>query len=147
MPNACNNSARLPPSFAATPKYDIPIPPQSSELAAQFRQKIGNRRVFLAASLREKDGQDEAELILNAWQPHADTLLVLIPRHPERFQAAYELARQRGFNTQKRSDNAPVRPDTQVWIGDSMGEMYAYFRLPTSSSSAAACKHGLPKHH
>ena len=109
-------------------KYDIPIPPQSRELVAQFRQKIGNRRVFLAASLREKDGQDEAELILNAWQPHADTLLVLIPRHPERFQAAYELARQRGFNTQKRSDNAPVRPDTQVWIGDSMGEMYAYFQ-------------------
>ena len=109
-------------------KYDIPIPPLSSELAAQFRQKIGNRRVFLAASLREKDGQDEAELILNAWQPHTDTLLVLIPRHPERFQAAYELARQRGFNTQKRSDNTPVRLDTQVWIGDSMGEMYAYFQ-------------------
>jgi len=83
---------------------------------------------YQIASLREKDGQDEAELILNAWQPHADTLLVLIPRHPERFQAAYELARQRGFNTQKRSDNAPVRPDTQVWIGDSMGEMYAYFQ-------------------
>ena len=80
------------------------------------------------ASLREKDGQDEAELILNAWQPHTDTLLVLIPRHPERFQAAYELARQRGFNTQKRSDNAPVRLDTQGWIGDSMGEMYAYFQ-------------------
>ena len=109
-------------------KYDIPIPPQSSELAAQFRQKIGNRRVFLAASLREKDGQDEAELILNAWQPHADTLLVLIPRHPERFQAAYHFAQQRGFKTQKRSDNAPIHPDTQVWIGDSMGEMYAYFQ-------------------
>ena len=116
------------PIVCGNTKYDIPIPPLSSELAAQFRQKIGNRRVFLAASLREKDGQDEAELILNAWQPHTDTLLVLIPRHPERFQAAYELARQRGFNTQKRSDNAPVRLDTQVWIGDSMGEMYAYFQ-------------------
>ena len=116
------------PIVCGNTKYDIPIPPQSSELAAQFRQKIGNRCVFLAASLREKDGQDEAELILNAWQPHTDTLLVLIPRHPERFQAAYELARQRGFNTQKRSDNAPVRLDTQVWIGDSMGEMYAYFQ-------------------
>ena len=116
------------PIVCGNTKYDIPIPPQSCELAAQFRQKIGNRRVFLAASLREKDGQDEAELILNAWQPHADTLLVLIPRHPERFQAAYHFAQQRGFKTQKRSDNAPIRPDTQVWIGDSMGEMYAYFQ-------------------
>ena len=116
------------PIVCGNTKYDIPIPPASRELAAQFRQKIGNRRVFVAASLREKDGQDEAELILNAWQPHADTLLVIIPRHPERFQAAYNLAQQRGFQTQKRSDNAPIRPDTQVWIGDSMGEMYAYFQ-------------------
>ena len=116
------------PIVCGNTKYDIPIPPQASELATQFSQKIGNRRVFLAASLREKDGQDEAELILNAWQPHADTLLVLIPRHPERFQAAYHFAQQRGFKTQKRSDNAPIQPDTQVWIGDSMGEMYAYFQ-------------------
>ncbi len=116
------------PIVCGNTKYDIPIPPLSSELAAQFRQRIGNRRVFLAASLREKDGQDEAELIMNAWQPHTDTLLVLIPRHPERFQAAYHLAQQRGFKTQKRSDNAPVRLDIQVWIGDSMGEMYAYFQ-------------------
>ena len=116
------------PIVCGNTKYDIPIPPQASELATQFRQKIGNRRVFLAASLREKDGQDEAELILSAWHNNTDALLIIIPRHPERFQAAYELAQQRGFKTQKRSDNAPIRPDTQVWIGDSMGEMYAYFQ-------------------
>nr|WP_314228113.1 lipid IV(A) 3-deoxy-D-manno-octulosonic acid transferase [uncultured Kingella sp.] len=115
------------PIVCGNTKYDIPIPPASRELAAQFRQKIGNRRVFLAASLREKDGQDEAELILNAWH-NTDALLIIIPRHPERFQAAYELAQQRGFKTQKRSDNTPIQPDTQVWIGDSMGEMYAYFQ-------------------
>ena len=115
------------PIVCGNTKYDIPIPPQASELATQFRQKIGNRRVFLAASLREKDGQDEAELILNAWH-NTDALLIIIPRHPERFQAAYELAQQRGFKTQKRSDNTPIQPDTQVWIGDSMGEMYAYFQ-------------------
>ena len=115
------------PIVCGNTKYDIPIPPQISELATQFRQKIGNRRVFLAASLREKDGQDEAELILNAWH-NTDALLIIIPRHPERFQAAYDLAQQRGFKTQKRSDNTPIQPDTQVWIGDSMGEMYAYFQ-------------------
>ena len=116
------------PIVCGNTKYDIPIPPQARELAAQFRQKIGNRRVFLAASLREKDGQDEAELILSAWHNNTDALLIIIPRHPERFQATYALAQQRGFKTQKRSDNAPIRPDTQVWIGDSMGEMYAYFQ-------------------
>ncbi len=115
------------PIVCGNTKYDIPIPPASRELATQFRQKIGNRRVFLAASLREKDGQDEAELILNAWH-NTDALLIIVPRHPERFQAAYNLAQQRGFKTQKRSDNAPIQPDTQVWIGDSMGEMYAYFQ-------------------
>ena len=115
------------PIVCGNTKYDIPIPPASRELAAQFHQKIGNRRVFVAASLREKDGQDEAELILNVWH-NTDALLIIVPRHPERFQAAYDLAQQRGFKTQKRSDNAPIQPDTQVWIGDSIGEMYAYFQ-------------------
>ncbi len=112
-------------------KYDITPPLASTQLAQYFRQKIGSRPVFVAASLREKDGIDEAEQILQAWatQNHRDILLVLIPRHPERFNDAYRLAQQYGFTVQKRSDNQPVLADTEVWIGDSMGEMFAYYQL------------------
>ena len=110
-------------------KYDIAPPEASQTLANQFREKIGNRPIFLVASTREKNNIDEAELILKAWQQHRpEALLIIVPRHPERFETAYQLAQQYGFIVQKRSDNQAVRPDTQVWIGDSMGEMFAYYQ-------------------
>ncbi|MCP2040302.1 3-deoxy-D-manno-octulosonic-acid transferase [Neisseria sp. HSC-16F19] len=109
-------------------KYDIEPPGAMAELAAAFRQRIGTRPVVLCASTRFYHGQDEAELLLRAWQAyHGDALLVIVPRHPERFQAAHDLARTLGFRVQKRSDEAAVAADTQVWIGDSMGELFAYF--------------------
>ncbi|MCG7656334.1 lipid IV(A) 3-deoxy-D-manno-octulosonic acid transferase [Wielerella bovis] len=110
-------------------KYDITPPESAYILADAFRQKIGNRRVFLAASLREKDGVDEADLIVQAWQQigKTDALLILVPRHPERFQAAFDAAKKLGFSVQKRSENNQVHPETQIWIGDSMGEMFAYY--------------------
>ncbi|SSY69965.1 lipid IV(A) 3-deoxy-D-manno-octulosonic acid transferase [Alysiella crassa] len=121
----------VPPVVCGNTKYDIAIPEQSIELATQFREKIGKRRVFLAASLREKNGVDEAELILRAWQyfRQPEDLLILVPRHPERFQAACDLVQQFDLTIQKRSDNQAVQPETAVWVGDSMGEMWAYYQV------------------
>ena len=73
-------------------------------------------------------GTDEAELLLKAWQGYrGNALLVIVPRHPENFQTAYDTAKSLGYTVQKRSDGQPVSPDTQVWIGDSMGELAAYY--------------------
>lgn len=117
------------PIVCGNTKFDIAPPEHMHELAAQFRQKMGNRRVFLAASTREKDGVDEADLLLREWKNvcQAEDLLIIVPRHPERFEAACTLAQQYGLRTQKRSENQAIVPDTQVWIGDSMGEMFAYY--------------------
>ncbi len=112
-------------------KYDITPPTESAHTAARFRQLIGKRRVFLAASTRCRQGDDESALILDAWQQQQfdqDVLLIIVPRHPERFQAAFEHAQKLGLKVQKRSGNSPVLPETQVWIGDSMGEMFAYYQ-------------------
>lgn len=110
-------------------KYDIMPNSQMIELTKLFRQKIGERAVFVAASTRHYRDDDEAVWILNAWAQRdmGNALLVIVPRHPERFQAAYDCAVKLGLRVQKRSDNAPVQPETQVWIGDSMGEMFAYY--------------------
>ena len=112
-------------------KYDIAPPEDKSELAAQWRRHLGQRRVLVAASTREKDGTDEAHEIVRAWRQHgcADDLLVLVPRHPERFGAAAEYAQSLGLTVQKRSSGEAVAPNTQVWVGDSMGEMFAYYAL------------------
>ncbi|MFV2030142.1 lipid IV(A) 3-deoxy-D-manno-octulosonic acid transferase [Neisseria sp. S1] len=109
-------------------KYDITPPLEMSHLAETFRQHIGERPVVVCASTRDHQGVDEAELLLNAWRSYkGDALLVIVPRHPERFQTAYDSAIRYGFRTQKRSEEQKVAADTQVWIGDSMGEMFAYY--------------------
>ena len=54
-------------------------------------------------------------------------LLVIVPRHPQRFDAVAQLITARGLKMQRRTDDAPVAAATQVWLGDSMGEMFAYY--------------------
>lgn len=111
-------------------KYDIEPPQVTIELGHEFKQKIGSRQVLVCGSTRvDKQGVDEAQLLLQAWSERpTETLLVVIPRHPERFDAVFEAAQALGFKVQKRSDGQDVRPETQVWIGDSMGELFAYYQ-------------------
>ncbi|MDC7702745.1 lipid IV(A) 3-deoxy-D-manno-octulosonic acid transferase [Vogesella indigofera] len=106
-------------------KYDITPPPAQLELGRQFRLRTGERPVLVCASTRE----GEEALILDAWRKAevGRSLLVLIPRHPERFIAVAQSAIEKGFAVQCRSDNLPVLPETAVWVGDSMGELFAYY--------------------
>ena len=109
-------------------KYDLMPSEDMKTLAGQFEKRIGGRPVAVCGSTRVYRGEDEAEKLLAAWQQYrGDALLVVVPRHPEHFQTAFETAERFGFKVQRRSDGLPVEPDTQVWIGDSMGELYAYY--------------------
>jgi 3-deoxy-D-manno-octulosonic-acid transferase len=106
-------------------KFDIEPPAAQLELAQEFKRRCGNRAVVLCASTRE----GEEALILDAWKAGApDTaLLVIVPRHPQRFGDVAVLAAAKGFRVQRRSENGEIAPSTEVWIGDSMGEMFAYY--------------------
>jgi 3-deoxy-D-manno-octulosonic-acid transferase len=105
-------------------KFDIEAPAAQLELAATFKGRLGGRRTFLCASTRE----GEEALILDAWRSvETQALLVIVPRHPQRFAEVAALVQAGGFRVQRRSDGLPVAPDTQVWLGDSMGEMFAYY--------------------
>lgn len=116
------------PKVCGNTKYDIFPPPEQLEKAAEFKRKIGGRPTAVCGSTRFYRDQDEAELLLRAWQSYrGNALLVIVPRHPERFEAVFQTALTLGFRTQKRSDGQAVAADTQVWIGDSMGELYAYY--------------------
>ncbi|OHX21716.1 lipid IV(A) 3-deoxy-D-manno-octulosonic acid transferase [Chromobacterium sphagni] len=113
-------------TICGSSKYDIEIPSAQMQLAESFRRRIGGRQTLLCASTR--DGEEA--LILDAWLAAGasvgDTLLALVPRHPERLAAVAELAAQRGLKLQRRSDEAALAADTRVWLGDSMGEMFGY---------------------
>lgn len=107
-------------------KFDVTPPPDKVELGRQWRTALGGRPVWLAASTRE----GEEPLVLEAYARLAasGTLLVLVPRHPQRFDEVAGLLAGAGYAVQRRSAGLPG-PDTQVWLGDSMGEMAAYYSL------------------
>ena len=107
-------------------KFDVTPPADKLALGHEWRAAIGQRPVWLAASTRE----GEEPLVLEAWRKVAipDALLVLVPRHPQRFNEVAALLEQQGLRSVRRSVAMPTA-DTQVWLGDSMGEMAAYFTL------------------
>lgn len=106
-------------------KFDLAPPTTQLALGEQFRKAIGDRPVFLCASTRE----GEEALILDAWKraaPPASTLLVIVPRHPQRCDQVAALIRSAGFRLQRRSEGL-AEMDTEVWLGDSLGELFAYY--------------------
>ena len=107
-------------------KFDIEPPPAMLELGRQLREQFGTvRKVFLAASTR---AGEEALLLDALQQVHIPgLLLVIVPRHPQRFAEVAALLEQRGIPFQRRSANCSVTAETRVVLGDSMGEMFAYY--------------------
>ena len=106
-------------------KFDLEPPTTQLALGKMFRKAIGDRAVFLCASTRE----GEEDLILDAWKraaPAAGTLLVIVPRHPQRCDQVAALIRSAGFRLQRRTEGLAEK-DTEVWLGDSLGELFAYY--------------------
>jgi 3-deoxy-D-manno-octulosonic-acid transferase len=105
-------------------KFDRAASAGDLALGEQFRTWFGTRSVLLAASTRE----GEEALILDAL-PMLDpsALLVIVPRHPQRFDAVASLLEQRELAYERRSWGRMLAAQTRVWLGDSLGEMYAYF--------------------
>jgi 3-deoxy-D-manno-octulosonic-acid transferase len=106
-------------------KFDLEVPEAARQLANQFRKWVGERPVFLAASTR--DGEEA--LVLDALSAIAipDLLTVIVPRHPQRFESVARLLESREVAYQRRSEDRSLQPDTRVWLGDSMGELFAYY--------------------
>jgi len=105
-------------------KFELDVPEGLVERARALRAGFGPRPVWIAASTR--DGEEP--LVLDAYgrlrQRFPDLLLVLVPRHPERFDAVAKLCVQQGFGIERRSrriDGAAT--DTDILLGDTMGEL------------------------
>jgi 3-deoxy-D-manno-octulosonic-acid transferase len=109
-------------------KFEQRLPPSLLEQAEVLRRDWGvGRPIWIAASTHE----GEEELVLDVFRTvrkrYRDCLLVLVPRHPERFESVNELARYRGYRTVLRSERQPCTPDTAVFVGDTMGELPLFY--------------------
>jgi len=114
------------PAVLGNVKFDLAVPEAMVQLGSRLRARFGDRRVWVAASTRE----GEEALLLDALaaegvDPRA--LLVIVPRHPQRFDEVARLAAERGFEVSRRSEELPVPAAVRVAIGDSMGDMLAYY--------------------
>jgi len=111
-------------------KFDLKVDDQLMPRARQLREqwRASQRPVWIAASTH--DGEDG--LILEAHRQllsvHSDALLVLVPRHPERFAAVHELCAGQ-FSTVRRSTGDAVTAQSQVLLGDTMGELLFLYAL------------------
>ncbi|MEF8769692.1 MAG: lipid IV(A) 3-deoxy-D-manno-octulosonic acid transferase [Candidatus Accumulibacter phosphatis] len=108
-------------------KFDVTPAPAMLRQGACWRQALSARPVWLAASTRE----GEEALILEAFMGMniPDLLLLLVPRHPQRFAEVAELIGKRGLAFCRRSAETLPGREMQVWLGDSMGEMAAFYAL------------------
>ena len=114
-------------------KFDIKPNQQLIKKGKQWKQNWGQqRKVLVAASTH----QGEDEIILDLYNSllitHPGLILVLVPRHPERFDHVYELCKTYAGKDQKvirhsESDQYQGKPEVAIIVGDSMGEMQSWF--------------------
>ena len=109
-------------------KFDLSIPPGLEQQARLWRKQWGeDRPVLIAGSTHTEDDivvLEAFRLILAAFE---NTLLILVPRHPERFSATAQLARDSGFKTEMYSDEPDRSAGTQCLVVDSMGELLHFY--------------------
>lgn len=116
-------------SVAGNLKFDLEMPPDIRERGAELRRewRAAERPVWIAASTHA--GEEEA--VLDAHEAllrqHPNLLLILVPRHPQRFDAVADLCRVRGFDFARRSRNETVGADTRVLLGDTLGELPVFY--------------------
>ncbi|WP_298440704.1 lipid IV(A) 3-deoxy-D-manno-octulosonic acid transferase [uncultured Ferrimonas sp.] len=105
-------------------KFDIQIGASERQQAQQFGGQLwGQRPSWIAASTHPGEFEQAIAAHQQLLASYPELLLLLVPRHPEQFEQAKQLAQQAGLTVQQRSSGDRVKPSTQVLIGDTMGEM------------------------
>ena len=106
-------------------KFDVEVPASIVSEGLELRERWGRERpVLIAGSTHSGEERQLLEALSILQRRYPDLLLVLVPRHPERFAAVARISRRRGFDTALRSEVAGVLPPTvEVLLGDTMGEL------------------------
>lgn len=112
-------------------KFDITAPQHYVVQAEQFKEdwQLEHRQIITLASTHAP----EEENLLKQLQPHLNAnpnlLCIVVPRHPERFDEVYQVCQRLNLNTRRRSLKQTIQADTQVFLADSMGEMWLWYGL------------------
>lgn len=112
-------------------KFDLKIDAELLQRADALRQQwqATTRPIWIAASTHA--GEDEIILAAHhqLLKSRPDALLILVPRHPERFNAVHNLCMNQSLTTRRRSTGEAVQTSDQVLLGDTMGELLFLYAL------------------
>jgi len=109
-------------------KFDFEQPADLEAQGAAFRkQNFPDRPVWVAASTHDKEEEQVLAAHRQLLKQIPEVLLILVPRHPERTRTVKVLLRKKGFEYISRTDERPCSEDTEVFLGDTMGELPMFY--------------------
>lgn len=110
-------------------KFDLQIPTSVHKTAQTLRTKLGKRFIWVAGSTHAHEEEKVLEAHAALLQHHPDALLILVPRHADRFEEVAALLTEREVPFVRRSQGQLPNNDTRVWLGDSVGELLMWYAL------------------
>ncbi len=108
-------------------KCDLRAPKEQILLGRKLHSFFNNRKVWIAASTHEGEDEVFIQAHLKLLEKFPDLLLILVPRHPQRFSAVAEKIAKSSLSFCKFSDPSHLDSHAQVLLGDKMGVMYQLF--------------------
>ncbi|TCQ29118.1 lipid IV(A) 3-deoxy-D-manno-octulosonic acid transferase [Rhizobium sp. PP-CC-3G-465] len=118
----------LPVMVSGNLKVDTDAPPVDNAVLRQYRQQIETRKTWAAISTFEGEEAAAGSVHLALKERNA-LLTIIVPRHPERCDAIEAMLVAKGLTVARRTRNDPVTPETDILLGDTVGEMGLYLRL------------------
>ena len=112
-------------------KFDIHAPEQCVQQAIQLKHdwQLADRKMITIASTHAPEEQKLLSALQPYLQQHPELLCIVVPRHPERFDEVYQIAQNLNLQTNRRSQQQAIQADTQVFLADSMGELWLWYAL------------------
>ena len=112
-------------------KFDIHAPQSFVDQAEQLKDEwsLHHRKVITLASTHAPEEQKLIEALCARLIEDPELLIIVVPRHPERFDEVYQVTQDLNLNTKRRSLGQLITSDTQVYLADSMGEMWLWYAL------------------
>ena len=112
-------------------KFDISAPQQFLDQAQQLKYEwqLQKRKIITIASTHHPEEIQLLEQLKPTLITDPNLVCIVVPRHPERFNAVFAASQSLNLNTQRRSLGQKIEPNTQVYLADSMGEMWLWYAL------------------
>ena len=112
-------------------KFDITAPEHFVQQAAQLQQEwqLAQRKIVVLASTHAPEEQQLLTALKPYFEQHPELLCIVAPRHPERFDEVAQLGQRLQLNMQRRSLGEGIQANTQLYLADSMGEMWLWYAM------------------